>query len=73
MNIIIRIGGDVMEFKDIHVGMACGSRKGSGTVTCIDSSTRKVYMEDNCNNNFEVEFEELMEDPQAHNTEDTYY
>ena len=44
-----------MEFNDIHIGMKCGSKKGSGTVT------------------FEVGFEEIIEDPQAHNKEDTYY
>ncbi|OUR63570.1 hypothetical protein A9Q74_00360 [Colwellia sp. 39_35_sub15_T18] len=63
-----------MEFNDIHIGMKCGSKKGSGTVTWIDGSTRTIYMADACNNNnFEVEFEELIEDPQAHNREDTFY
>ncbi|MGV2871773.1 hypothetical protein [Colwellia sp. E150_009] len=63
-----------MEFKDIHIGMKCGSRKGSGTVTWIDGSTRKIYMADTCNNNnFEVEFEDIIEDPQVHNKQDTYY
>ena len=64
----------MMQFDDIHVGMKCGSKKGSGTVTSIDGSTRRIYMA-NCNdsNSFEVEFEELIEDPQAHNRDDTYY
>lgn len=63
-----------MQFDDIHIGMKCGSKKGSGTVTWIDGSTRTIYMADtNSNKNFEVEFEELIEDPQAHNREDTYY
>ncbi|MDO6506074.1 hypothetical protein Q4506_04195 [Colwellia sp. 4_MG-2023] len=54
--------------------MKCGSRKGSGTVTWIDGSTRTIYMADTYNNNnFEVEFEELIEDPQAHNKGDTFY
>lgn len=67
------IGGS-MEFNDIHIGMKCGSKKGSGTVTWIDGSTRTIYMANTDNNNsFEVNFEEIIEDPQAHNKEDTYY
>ena len=63
-----------MEFSDVHIGMKCGSKKGSGTVTWIDGSTRKIYMANTSeNNSFEVEFEELIEDPQAHNREDTFY
>jgi len=63
-----------MQFNDIHIGMKCGSKKGSGTVTWIDGSTRRIYMantEDN--NSFEVDFDDIIEDPQAHNQEDTYY
>ncbi|GLX77993.1 hypothetical protein tinsulaeT_13330 [Thalassotalea insulae] len=63
-----------MEFNDIHIGMKCGSKKGSGTVTWIDGSTRTIYMSNPVNNNsFEVNFEEIIEDPQVHNREDTYY
>lgn len=63
-----------MEFDDIHIGMKCGSKKGSGTVTWVDGATRKIYMADtNENKSFEIEFEELIEDPQAHNKQDTYY
>lgn len=63
-----------MQFNDIHVGMNCGSKKGSGTITSIDGSTRRVYMSDVENNHsFDVDFEELIEDPQAHNRQDTYY
>ncbi|REL30806.1 hypothetical protein [Thalassotalea euphylliae] len=63
-----------MEFNDIHIGMKYGSKKGSGTVTWIDSSTRTVYIADNDNNSsFEVNFEELVEDPQVHNKQDIYY
>ncbi len=63
-----------MEFNDIHIGMKCGSKKGSGTVTWIDGSTQTVYFTDICNNNnFEVNIEEIIEDPQAHNKEDTFY
>lgn len=66
--------GGAMEFNDIHIGMKCGSRKGSGTVTWIDGSTRTIYMADTCNNNnFSVEFEDIIEDHQAHNREDTFY
>lgn len=64
----------MMEFNDIHIGMMCGSKKGSGTVTWIDGSTKTVYMSDVQNNHsFEVPFEEIMDDPQAHNIADTYY
>ena len=63
-----------MEFNDIHIGMTCGSKKGSGTVTWIDGSTRTIYMADTKNNDsFEVDFNEIIEDPQAHNIDDTYY
>jgi len=63
-----------MDFNDIHIGMKCGSKKGSGTVTWIDDSTRIIYMADTQNNNnFEVYFNEIIEDPQAHNKDDTYY
>ena len=63
-----------MEFNDIHIGMKCGSKKGSGTVTWIDGSTRTIYMANSdSNNSFEVGFEEIIEDPQAPNKEDTYY
>ena len=63
-----------MEFNDIHIGMKCGSKKGSGTVTWIDGSTRTIYMANtDSNNSFEVGFEEIIEDPQAHNKEDAYY
>lgn len=63
-----------MEFNDIHIGMKYGSKKGSGTVTWIDSSTRTIYMANaQNNNNFEVDFNEIIEDPQAHNKRDSYY
>ncbi|QOL26066.1 hypothetical protein LP316_01795 [Thalassotalea sp. LPB0316] len=63
-----------MNFNDLHIGMKCGSKKGSGTVTWIDGSTKTVYMSNMENNHsFEVPFEDLIEDPQAHNKEDTYY
>lgn len=63
-----------MEFHDIHIGMMCGSKKGSGTVTWIDGSTRKIYMSNSSNNNnFEVEFEDLIDDPQIHNNNETFY
>ena len=63
-----------MCIRDRHIGMKCGSKKGSGTVTWIDGSTRTIYMANTDNNNsFEVGFEEIIEDPQAHNKEDAYY
>jgi hypothetical protein len=63
-----------MEFKDIHIGMKCGTKKGAGTVTWIDGSTRRVYLSDPANNdNFEVDFDEIIEDPQVHNRDDNYY
>ena len=63
-----------MEFNDIHIGMKCGSKKGSGTVTWIDGSTRTIYLSDNnSEDNFEVKIEDLIEDPQIHNRGDTFY
>ncbi|WP_448550440.1 hypothetical protein [Thalassotalea fusca] len=63
-----------MEFSDIHIGMKCGSKKGSGTVTWIDGSTKRIYMSDTeKNNSFAVDFDDIIDDPQVHNREDTYY
>jgi hypothetical protein len=63
-----------MEFSEIHIGMRCGSKKGSGIVTWVDGSTRTIYMSDTRNeHHFEVTIEELMEDPQVHNRGDTFY
>ena len=63
-----------MDFNDIHIGMKCASKKGSGTITWIDGSTRIIYITDiKGNNSFEVNFEDLIDDPQAHNKQDTYY
>lgn len=68
------IKGGGMELNDIHIGMICGSKKGSGTVTWVDGSTQKVYLTDTYNNNtFEVEFSEIIDDSQADNTKDTFY
>lgn len=62
-----------MEFNDIQIGMECGSKKGNGTVTWIDGSTRTIYMADTENNNsFEVNFEELILDATADITKDSY-
>jgi len=63
-----------MEFSEIHIGMKCGSKKGSGTVTWIDDSTRTIYLSNTQNNNdFEVNFNDIIDDPQAHNQDDSYY
>jgi len=63
-----------MDFQDIHIGMMCGSKKGCGTVTWVDGSTQTVYLADIVNNNsFEVEFDDLLADPQVHNQEDAFY
>jgi len=52
----------------------CGSKKGCGTVTWVDGSTQTVYLADIVNNNsFEVEFDDLLADPQVHNQEDAFY
>ena len=67
-------GENTVEFTDIHIGMKCGSKKGSGTVTWIDGSTRTIYMANtDHNDSFAVGFEEIIEDPQAHNKDDIYY
>lgn len=63
-----------MKFSDIHIGMKCGSTKGSGTVTWIDGSTRTIYLaSEQNNNNFEVNINDIIDDPQVHNKEDSYY
>ncbi|WP_259337864.1 hypothetical protein [Colwellia sp. RSH04] len=64
----------MMKFSDIHIGMKCGSTKGSGTVTWIDGSTRTIYLSSaQNNNNFEVNINDIIDDPQVHNKEDSYY
>ncbi len=66
--------GGFMEFNEIHIGMNYDSTKGSGTVTWIDGSTRTVYMADTRNNNnFQVEFDEIITDPKTHNNDNTVY
>lgn len=63
-----------MEFNDIKVGMKCGSNKGSGTVTWLDGATNTIYMENNNNaKQFAVNIEDIIDDPQIHNNQDTYY
>ena len=63
-----------MEFNDIHIGMKCRSKKGSGTVTWIDDSTRTVYMANTEKNNcFEVRFDEIIDVHQAHKEENLFY
>lgn len=63
-----------MKFDDIHVGMKCDSYKGSGTVIWVDGATQTIYMSNMTDNNsFDVAFEDLIDDPQAHNPKDTYY
>lgn len=63
-----------MEFKDIHIGMRCGSKKGCGTVTWVDCATQKVYLSDVANKDcFEVDISDIIDDPQVHNEYDDYY
>jgi hypothetical protein len=63
-----------MEFIDIHIGMKCGSKKGSGTVTWVDGSTHTIYMIDRNNNtNFEVNISDIIEDQEVYKKEDNYY
>ncbi|TLU66640.1 hypothetical protein FE810_03760 [Thalassotalea litorea] len=63
-----------MDFDKIRIGMICGSRKGSGTVTWVDGATQMVYLTDlQDNRSFEVGLEELLDDPQIHNHDDYYY
>ncbi|WP_394172812.1 hypothetical protein [Thalassotalea litorea] len=63
-----------MDFDKIRIGMICGSRKGSGTVTWVDGATQMVYLTDlQDNRSFEVGLEELIDDPQIHNHDDYYY
>ena len=62
-----------MELNNIHVGMKCGSKKGSGTVACVDEATRTIYMETTDNNILPIDLDDIIQDPQVHNREDTFY
>ena len=63
-----------MEFNDIHIGMKCGSKKGSGTVTWIEGATRTIHMADTKNNNnFDVGFNEIIEEPKPTIKKSIYY
>lgn len=63
-----------MNVQDLHIGMLCNTKKGSGTVAWVDAESRAVHMTDvSDNHHFEVTFEDIFDDDQVHNKEDTYY
>ena len=63
-----------MDLDKVRIGMVCGSRKGSGTVTWVDGATQIVYLTDFMDNHsIEVGIEEIIDDPQIHNHDDCYY
>ena len=56
-----------MKLNDIHAGMKCNSKLGSGTVTWVDNSTWTVYLEGATeNSSFDVPFEDIYDDNQVY-------
>ena len=50
------------------------ARKRLKSIDSFKVTTRTIYMANTEeNNSFEVDFEEIIEDPQAHNKKDAYY
>lgn len=63
-----------MDISDVYVGMVCDTKQGTGKVTGVDVRLGQIYLSDTQDNhNFNVSYEELIENPQVHNCSDTYY
>ncbi len=63
-----------MELERIYPGKLCASSKGYGKVTSVDAEHHSVHMADFLDNHdFEVDIDEVYDDPQIHNPEDGYY
>lgn len=60
-----------MNLNNIHSGMKCNSKLGSGTVAWVDNSTSTVYLEGNSQeSNFEVPFEDIYDEAEEEKTQD---
>lgn len=63
-----------MDIDKINIGMLCVSHKGSGTVAWVDGATQTIYLTDLIDNHsIAVGIEEIIDDPQIHNSKDSYY
>ncbi len=53
-----------MDINDLHTGMVCNSKLGSGIINWIDYSTLTVCIENiHEHTNFDVPFEDIYDDP----------
>lgn len=64
-----------MQAKDLELGMTTHTKKGVGVVRWIDGTDRTVYLSDpeRDDQHFKVSFDELLEEPQLHQTRDLFY
>ena len=64
-----------MDSKALKLGMLCHSEQGVGVVRWIDAQDRAVYLSnpEDPAKNFAVSFDELLDEPQIHQSSDIYY
>ncbi len=64
-----------MNVQELKLGMVCQSVKGAGVVSWIDAQDRAVYLSDlhDQSKHFAVSFDELLDEPQIHQSSDIYY
>ena len=64
-----------MNVQELKLGMVCQSGKGAGVVSWIDAQDRAVDLSDlhDQSKHFAVSFDELLDEPQIHQSSDIYY
>lgn len=63
-----------MELSRLHSGMLCATRKGPGWVMSIDAEHHRLHLKaQGEEREFDVDLDDILDDPQVHNPEDTYY
>jgi hypothetical protein len=63
-----------MDISELEKGMLVECRQGIGTVLEVDESTHAVVIEERVSHQkFEVDIDDLMDDPQLHIGCDRYY
>lgn len=64
-----------MKAHELEIGMLAHTQQGVGVVRWIDGPERAVYLTDpqHSEQHFKVSFDELVEEPQLHQTTDLYY
>ncbi|WP_157953579.1 hypothetical protein [Zobellella maritima] len=63
-----------MDISRLHSGMLCATRKGPGWIMSIDQEHHSLHMKAlRDKREFDVDIDEVLDDPQVHNPEDGYY